>query len=173
MYLSYTGIYGTVLLSNGIAWYKMAVLCDITMSFLHKAITVVYISSSQLYNPPTEGGTWMGNYITYNTMGLITYQCQDISKFMMVKQPKLAALISLYPVCHLHYIIRIPSRYWTRPECWYGINHSRVWHTSPDSKVHVAYMGPTWGQQNPGGPYVGPMNLAIREVNCIGLHIFW
>ena len=22
----------------------------------------------------------------------------------------------------------------------------------PDSKVHVAYMGPTWGRQVPGGP---------------------
>ena len=32
----------------------------------------------------------------------------------------------------------------------------------PDSKVHGAYMGPTWGRQGPGGPHVGPMNLAIR-----------
>ena len=34
----------------------------------------------------------------------------------------------------------------------------------PDSKVHEAYMGPTWGQQGPGGPHVGPMNLAIRDM---------
>ena len=32
----------------------------------------------------------------------------------------------------------------------------------PDSKVHGAYMGPTWGRQDPGGVHVGPMNLAIR-----------
>ena len=32
----------------------------------------------------------------------------------------------------------------------------------PDSKVHGANMGPTWGQQDPGGPHVGPMNLTIR-----------
>ena len=32
----------------------------------------------------------------------------------------------------------------------------------PDSKVHGAIMGPTWGRQDPGGPHVGPMNLAIR-----------
>ena len=32
----------------------------------------------------------------------------------------------------------------------------------PDSKVHEGYMGPTWGRQDPGGPHVGPMNLAIR-----------
>ena len=25
------------------------------------------------------------------------------------------------------------------------------------------FMGPTWGPQDPGGPHVGPMNLAIRE----------
>ena len=36
--------------------------------------------------------------------------------------------------------------------------------TNPDSKVHEAYMGPTWGRQDPGGPHVGPMNLVIREV---------
>ena len=34
----------------------------------------------------------------------------------------------------------------------------------PDSKVHEAYMGPTWGQQDPGGPHVGPMNPAIRVI---------
>ena len=36
-------------------------------------------------------------------------------------------------------------------------------HHNPDSKVHGAYMGPTWGRQDPGGPHVGPMNLALRE----------
>ena len=33
----------------------------------------------------------------------------------------------------------------------------------PDSKVHGAYMGPTWGRQDPSGPHVGPMNFAIRD----------
>ena len=37
---------------------------------------------------------------------------------------------------------------------------------SPDSKVHGAYMGPTWGRQDPGGAPFGPMNLAIRETMC-------
>ena len=31
----------------------------------------------------------------------------------------------------------------------------------PDSKVHGANMGPIWGQPDPGGPHVGPMNFAI------------
>ena len=30
-----------------------------------------------------------------------------------------------------------------------------------DSKVHVAHMGPTWVLSAPGGPHVGPMNLAL------------
>ena len=32
---------------------------------------------------------------------------------------------------------------------------------TPDSKVHGTIMGPTWGRQDPGGPHVGPMNVAI------------
>ena len=34
--------------------------------------------------------------------------------------------------------------------------------TYPDSKNHGANMGPTWVLLAPGGPHVGPMNLAIR-----------
>ena len=33
-----------------------------------------------------------------------------------------------------------------------------------DSNIHEAYMGPTWGWQDPGEPDVGPMNLAIRDL---------
>ena len=33
--------------------------------------------------------------------------------------------------------------------------------TVPDSKVHGANMRTIWGRQDPGGPHVGPMNLAI------------
>ena len=32
----------------------------------------------------------------------------------------------------------------------------------PDSKVHGANMGPTRVLLVPDGPYIGPMNLAIR-----------
>ena len=34
---------------------------------------------------------------------------------------------------------------------------------NPDSKVHGANMGPIWGRQDPDGPHVGPMILAVRE----------
>ena len=38
----------------------------------------------------------------------------------------------------------------------------------PDSKVHVANMGTIWGRQDPGGPHVGHMNLAIRDISPMG-----
>ena len=39
---------------------------------------------------------------------------------------------------------------------------NRCTDTCPDSKVHMAHMGPTWVVSAPGGPHVGTMNLAIR-----------
>ena len=38
------------------------------------------------------------------------------------------------------------------------------WLYSPDSKIHGAHMGPTWVLSAPGGPHVGPTNLAIWEL---------
>ena len=40
--------------------------------------------------------------------------------------------------------------------------------TDPDSKNHGAYMGPTWGRQDPSGPHVGPKSLAIRGALIYG-----
>ena len=34
-------------------------------------------------------------------------------------------------------------------------------HDHPDSNVHGAKMGPTWGRQDPGGSQVGHVNFAI------------
>ena len=42
--------------------------------------------------------------------------------------------------------------------------------TFPDSKVHGANKGPIWSRQDPGGPHVGPMNLAIWVVFLDGEH---
>ena len=40
----------------------------------------------------------------------------------------------------------------------------------PDSKIHGAKMGPIWGRQDPGGPHVGLVNLAIWVMlNYIGI----
>ena len=38
----------------------------------------------------------------------------------------------------------------------------KVLSDTPDSKVHVASMGPTWVLSAPDGPHVGPMTLAIK-----------
>ena len=43
----------------------------------------------------------------------------------------------------------------------------------PDSKVHAANMGPIWGRQDPGGPSVGPMNLAIWAAACLSAWYCW
>ena len=34
----------------------------------------------------------------------------------------------------------------------------------PGSKVHGANMEPIWDRQDPGGPHVGPMNIAIWDI---------
>ena len=44
---------------------------------------------------------------------------------------------------------------WTWLMAWYP--------NIPDSKVHGANMGPIWDRQDPGGPHVGPMDLAIWD----------
>ena len=41
-----------------------------------------------------------------------------------------------------------------------------------NSKVHEAYMGPTWGRQDPSGPHVGPMNLAIRVAISLSIRVY-
>ena len=46
---------------------------------------------------------------------------------------------------------------------WPTYFSATFWHWSnhPDSNVHVANMGPTWGRQEPGGPHVGHTDFAI------------
>ena len=43
--------------------------------------------------------------------------------------------------------------------------------SAPDSKVHVANMGPIWGRQDPGGRHVGPMNFAIIYIYVYGADV--
>ena len=40
----------------------------------------------------------------------------------------------------------------------------------PDSKVHGANAGPTWGRQDPDGSHVGHMNFAIWDILIILTH---
>ena len=48
--------------------------------------------------------------------------------------------------------------------CHGNIGEIYHWHYIPDSKIHGANMGPTWVLLAPGGPHVGPLNLAIRDL---------
>ena len=52
---------------------------------------------------------------------------------------------------------------------WYSLWAINVWISNniPDSKVHEAYMGSTWGRQDQGGPHVSPMNLAIKDLTVL------
>ena len=46
----------------------------------------------------------------------------------------------------------------------------QLFNITPDSKVHGANMGPIWGRQDPGGPHVGPINIAIWDVVYININ---
>ena len=58
-----------------------------------------------------------------------------------------------YGSCTTHNLIIPKFRDSTKSQC-----------PIPDSKVHGANMGPTWGRQDPGWPYVCFMNFAIWDV---------
>ena len=45
------------------------------------------------------------------------------------------------------------------------------YYTIPRNKVRKVHMGPTWGRQDQGGPDVGPMNLAIRDLTVVYRHL--
>ena len=49
--------------------------------------------------------------------------------------------------------------------CWSCLSWLSPGPNDPDSKFHVVNMGPTWVLSAPGGPHVGPINLAIRGAN--------
>ena len=49
--------------------------------------------------------------------------------------------------------------------CIIGFCSSILGQKLHDSNVHGANMGPTWGRQDPDGPNVGPINLAIWTVS--------
>ena len=61
----------------------------------------------------------------------------------------------IYPcVCTSTCVISRRHNIWSLPRTF-------VSRTVPDGKGYGANMGPAWGRQHPGGPHVGPMNLAI------------
>ena len=50
---------------------------------------------------------------------------------------------------------------WVRRKTFRVMTSSWLGEYFPDNKVRGANMGPIWGRQDPGGPHVGPMGLAI------------
>ena len=62
-----------------------------------------------------------------------------------------------------HPYLIIIFEYLTRNRVYYVIACTCTCCNNPDSKVHGTNMAPIWGRQDPGGPHVGHMNLAIWE----------
>ena len=60
---------------------------------------------------------------------------------------------------------------------WEVVWQKKFWQNYPDNKVHGANTGPTWDRQDPGGPHVGHVNLAIwvwlllSHLHCGSTHI--
>ena len=50
-----------------------------------------------------------------------------------------------------------------------GIISKLIKQNNPNSKCRGANMEPTWVLSAPGGPHVGPINLAIREILVVKL----
>ena len=84
---------------------------------------------------------WKSNYIPPKIMGLITYPCPDFVAryFNATVHPK----YTRFGFCAIF----------------------QLWQDIPGSKVHGANAGSTWVLSAPYGPHVGPMNLAIRNIN--------
>ena len=58
-------------------------------------------------------------------------------------------------------IIKMRRSWGRRFVCVMGLPGKTASDAYPDSKVHMANMGPTRVLSSPGGPHVSPMNLAI------------
>ena len=80
------------------------------------------------------------------------------------------ALYSLQPCTNLA-VITLPTPYMIpNSDCDYRVDRNKGFMMPtdayvryyPDSEFHGANMGPTWVLSAPGGPHVGPKNLAIR-----------
>ena len=67
------------------------------------------------------------------------------------------------------FFMQNPSRQWQQFPTISAVPISNIKcnYNIPDSKVHVANMGPTWVLSAPDGPQVVPMNLAIGDHICV------
>ena len=60
---------------------------------------------------------------------------------------------------------------WLTSQHW-PLSVNKNYYYNPDSKVYGANMGTIWGQQDPGGPHVGPVNLVIWDTTVEWLLLF-
>ena len=104
------------------------------------------------YNNRTSSNIYVYQRISYINVN-VQLECYGQRSFVMFSLPRGDAVFVQQP--------------WYWPICtreYSSLSTKKVKYTTystPDSKVHGANMGPTWGRQDPGGPHVGPMNLAI------------
>ena len=99
---------------------------------------------------------WISNFIPYFTWHVIIYPCWKGPMFTMTPTIDVSGGSTSF-LRNSPEREKVCSGYYCSSVTWLSLVAC-----IPDSKVHGAYMGPNWGQHDPGGPHVGPMTLAIR-----------
>ena len=119
---------------------------------------------------------YTGSCIWATTSLLIPWSFRDVSvesRFNKFPRTSFQSLVEVYDetviinvfyslnICNVSLILSLIKAmgYKNVLPCFLG--KSCVACIDPDSKVYGANMGSTWGRQDPVGPHVGPMNLAI------------
>ena len=101
-------------------------------------------------------------------MGQISERLPDFTRSC---GQSIVCLVNRRPECFHHRIAR--HHVSNIPEHDRDHRSAQYWPQSihiPDSKVHGANIGPTWGRQDLGGPHVGPMSIAIRDLLLYGTY---
>ena len=115
-------------------------------------------------------GIWRSLCILYYAI-YITLQWRRMSAIASQIAGKFIFFSTVYNKASITKIskLRITGSIWKETTCDWWFPAQR-WHkgpvlleTIPYSNVHGANRGPTWVLSAPDGPYVGPMNLAIRD----------
>ena len=93
---------------------------------------------------------------------------QDFGLYLACHHP----YIPCHGWCWVHFVLDWELNELRRLEadnftCFSDLHMLDVGYAFPDSKVHGANMGPTWGRQDPGRPHVGPINLLSRFITYI------
>ena len=106
---------------------------------------------------------WISNHTPSKVWDVITYSFPKFNCFVEV----LEWIITFYCGCNYLSMLGLRVMHVSKGGYfWWILSH---WHPGtikyPDSKVNGVNMGSIWGREDPGGPHVGPMNLAIWVVD--------